>query len=110
MKVTIKNIVKESELSPRIKFLNTLVDKIKPPYVKEMSYYGVTDDKDIAYIFSKLFNVDILVKNFIRILYVVDKNDVSKTLYSETLLNDEDDEMKVGEWDLYKYEDRLYPD
>ena len=55
MKVTIKNIVKESELSPRIKFLNTLVDKIKPPYVKEMSYYGVTDDKDIAYIFSKLY-------------------------------------------------------
>ena len=110
MKVTIKNIVKESELSSRIKFLNTLVDKIKPPYVKEMSYYGVTDDKDIAYIFSKLFNVDILVKNFIRILYVVDKNDVSKTLYSETLLNDEDDEMKVGEWDLYKYEDRRYPD
>ena len=110
MKVTIKNIVKESELSSRIKFLNTLVDKIKPPYVKEMSYYGVTDDKDIAYIFSKLFNVDILVKNFIRILYVVDKNDVSKTLYSETLLNDEDDEMKVGEWDLYKYEDSRYPD
>jgi hypothetical protein len=110
MKVTIKNIVKESELSSRIKFLNTLVDKIKPPYVKEMSYYGVTDDKDIAYIFSKLFNVDILVKNFIRVLYVVDKNDVSKTLYSETLLNDEDDEMKVGEWDLYKYEDSRYPD
>jgi len=110
MKVTIKNIVKESELSPRIKFLNTLVDKIKPPYVKEMSYYGVTDDEDIAYIFSKLFNVDILVKNFIRVLYVVDKNDVSKTLYSETLLNDEDDEMKVGEWDLYKYEDSRYPD
>jgi len=115
MKVTIKNIVKESELSPRIKFLNILVDKIKankikPPYVREMNYYGVTDREDITYIFSKLYNQDILVENLTHILYVSDKKDYTKHYYVETLDSGIVDDDKVGEWDLYEYEDSRHPD
>ena len=106
MKVTIKNIVKESE-SSRIKFLNTLVGKIKPPYVKEMGHYGITHSEDIKYIFSKLFNTSISVVNQLRILYVEDNSNDYNLLYTESLVSDEGTEK--GDWDLYKYEDSRHP-
>lgn len=106
MKVTIKNIVKESE-SSRIKFLNTLVGKIKPPYVKEMGHYGITHSEDIKYIFSKLFNTSINLVNQLRILYVEDNSNDYNLLYTESLVSDEGTER--GDWDLYKYEDSRHP-
>lgn len=37
------------------KFLNKIIKIIEPPYLQELENYGIVDEKEIKYVFSKKF-------------------------------------------------------
>jgi len=102
MKSIIKRILKESVDDI---ILQKISKRMKPPYFKEMKYYGIDNEEDIKKLFSYILNtevsdVSISPKNWVGVY-----NSEGMVVYDEHL-----DPLDGIHWEITKYEDERFPD
>jgi len=102
MKSTIRRILKES-VDDFV--LEKISKRIKPPYFKEMSYYGIDKISDMKKLFSYLLNTEVSDVKILGKGWAGVYNSEGLVLYDEHL-----DPLDEKHWEITKYEDKRFPD
>jgi len=108
MKVSIKNIVNESYYKkPDDDLIKEIADKIPLPYIKELGYYGITNESDISLILSHLFGKELKRAKNTGAWFSLE-DEMGRVIYAE-LVDDFNSTFKLGTWVTFKYEDERFP-
>ena len=102
-----ENINESYYKKPDDDLIKEIADKIPLPYIKELGYYGITEEEQIVEILSHLFGKE-LKRGKSRGRWFVLSDKENRVIYAE-MINEDNTGYPLGSWMLYKHEDDRFP-
>ena len=100
-----QNINESYYKKPDDDLIKKIADKIPLPYIKELGYYGITEEGEILEILSYIFGKELeRRKNTGRWFTLSDEE--NRVIYAEAINGGG---YPLGSWMVYKYEDDRFP-
>ena len=102
-----QNINESYYKKPDDDLIKEIADKIPLPYIKELGYYGITEEGEILEILSYIFGKELKRrKNTGRWFALTDEE--NRVIYGE-VINPGLRDYPLGTWMVYKFEDDRFP-
>jgi len=102
-----QNINESYYKKPDDDLIKEITDKIPLPYIKELGYYGITEESQIEDILSYIFGKELKrTKNTGHWFTLTDEE--NRVIYTE-IINRGLRNYPLGTWIVYKYEDDRFP-
>lgn len=102
-----QNINESYYKKPDDDLIKEIADKIPLPYIKELGYYGITEEGEILEILSYIFGKELKRrKNTGHWFTLTDEE--NRVIYAE-VINEVGGNYPLGTWMVYKYEDDRFP-
>lgn len=99
-----QNINESYYKKPDDDLIKEIADKIPLPYIKELGYYGITEEEQIVEILSYIFGKELKRRKNTGDWFTL-SDEENRVIYSELVNNG----YLNGSWAVYKYEDDRFP-
>ena len=100
-----QNINESYYKKPDDDLIKEIADKIPLPYIKELGYYGITEEGEILEILSYIFEKELKRRKNTGDWFTL-SDEENRVIYAEVA---KDGAYPLGSWMVYKYEDDRFP-
>ena len=100
-----QNINESYYKKPDDDLIKEIADKIPLPYIKELGYYGITEEGEIVEILSYIFGKELKRRKNTGHWFTL-SDEENRVIYAEAINGGG---YPLGSWMVYKYEDDRFP-
>ena len=100
-----QNINESYYKKPDDDLIKEIADKIPLPYIKELGYYGITEEGEILGILSYIFGKELKRRKNTGHWFTL-SDEENRVIYAEAMNGSSN---PLGSWMVYKYEDDRFP-